>query len=65
MSPNKERFDYDEVLFSEWIESIRKDVECTFGILKARFRILHCAIQYHSASVIENIMIIILLLYVT
>ena len=29
-----------EIRFSEWIKSIRKDVECTFGILKGRFRIL-------------------------
>ena len=26
----------NEIRFSEWIESMRKDVECTFGILKGR-----------------------------
>ena len=26
----------DEVRWSEWLESMRKDVECTFGILKGR-----------------------------
>ena len=26
--------------WNKWLESNRKDVECTFGILKARFRIL-------------------------
>jgi hypothetical protein len=25
-----------EIWFSSWLESLRKDVECTFGILKAR-----------------------------
>jgi hypothetical protein len=25
-----------EIRFSQWIESLRKDVECTFGILKGR-----------------------------
>jgi hypothetical protein len=30
----------NEVHWSEFVESVRKDVECTFGILKQRFRIL-------------------------
>jgi hypothetical protein len=30
--------DRQERLWSEWVESVRKDVECTFGIIKARFR---------------------------
>ena len=29
-----------EIRFSQWLESIRKDVKCTFGIMKGRFRIL-------------------------
>jgi hypothetical protein len=28
------------VVFSAWLESMRKDVECTFGILKGRWQIL-------------------------
>jgi hypothetical protein len=56
MEPHKERMSYDEVFFSEWIESVRKDVECTFGILKSRFRILKNAVEYHSASVVQDIM---------
>ena len=31
---------YEVIRFSEWLESIRKDVECTFGIMKGRFAIL-------------------------
>jgi hypothetical protein len=30
----------DEIRWSKWVESMRKDVECTFGILKRRWRIL-------------------------
>jgi hypothetical protein len=33
-----------EIRFSKWLESVRKDVECTFGILKGRFRILKTGI---------------------
>ena len=31
---------YEEIRFSEWLELVRKDVECTFGILKGRFTAL-------------------------
>ena len=44
------------VLFSEWLESIRKDVECTFGILKQRWRFLRNKIQYHEMDVITAAM---------
>jgi hypothetical protein len=44
-----------EVIFAEWMESIRKDVECTFGMLKERFRILKNKIQYHDIKIIEAI----------
>jgi hypothetical protein len=30
------------------MESVRKDIECCYGILKVRFKILACPIQYHS-----------------
>lgn len=29
-----------EIRFSAWLESLRKDVECTFGILKGQWRVL-------------------------
>jgi hypothetical protein len=44
--PFKDAFQRKDVLWSEWIESIRKDVECFFGLLKARFRLLTKAIEY-------------------
>ena len=34
-----------EIRFSEWLESLRKDVECTYGILKGRWRILKHGIR--------------------
>jgi hypothetical protein len=32
--PFKNAIHTKEVRFSKWLESIRKDVECTFGIMK-------------------------------
>ena len=37
-----------EIRFSQWLESLRKDVECTFGILKRRWRILKSGIRSHG-----------------
>ena len=36
--------------WSKMLESLRKDVECIFGILKGRFRILKTAIRFHDAE---------------
>ena len=39
--PDHHATHHDEVMFAEWLESMPKDIECTFGgILKQRFRIL-------------------------
>lgn len=38
---------FAEVMFSEWVESMRKDIECTFGIIKSRFRILKNAVRLY------------------
>ena len=43
--PMKSSCSRTNVRFSQWLESIRKDVECTFGILKGRFRILKTGIR--------------------
>ena len=37
-----------EIRFSEWVESVRKDVECCFGILKGRFRCLKYGVRLHG-----------------
>lgn len=34
--PMKAPSTYEELRWSKWIESLRKDVECCFGILKGR-----------------------------
>lgn len=40
--------------FSTNLESVRKDVECTFGILKKRWRILEYGMQYRSIIKCES-----------
>ena len=44
------------IYWSEWLESLRKDVECLFGILKSRWRILRNPVVFHKLVDIENIM---------
>lgn len=46
---------YKFVRFSEWLESMRKDVECTFGILKGRFGILRSGIRVRSIKKCDQI----------
>ena len=51
----KETMFYKETRLSEWMESTRKDVECTFGILKGHWKILKAGIHYHSVDVADEI----------
>ena len=46
---------YNETRWSEWMESMRKDVECTFGIMKGRFCILKSGIRLHGVDIADNI----------
>lgn len=41
--------------WSQWIESMRKDVECTFGIMKGRFRILKTGVRVHGIEVVDRV----------
>jgi hypothetical protein len=41
--------------FSKWLESMRKDVECTFGILKVRWRVLKSGIRVHGTDASDKI----------
>ena len=50
MPPMKHGVTYKCIRFSEWLESMRKDVECTFGIMKGRFCILRYGIRLRSIS---------------
>ena len=46
---------WQEFRFSKWIESMRKDVECTFGILKSRFAVLKRGITLHGIELTNKI----------
>jgi hypothetical protein len=48
IAPFKNTMSRKEHRWSEWIESMRKDVECTFGILKGRWRILKSGTRIHG-----------------
>jgi len=39
----------------QWIESIRKDVECAFGIIKGFGRILKSGIRLHDVEAVDKI----------
>jgi len=56
MNPNCRRFDTAAVYWSEFLESVRKDVECTFGIVKSRFRGLMLEAAVHSACILHNML---------
>jgi hypothetical protein len=43
-----------EIRFSQWLESLRKDVECAFGILKGRWRVLKTGIRVHNTEAADN-----------
>ncbi len=45
----------DEIRGSKWVESMRKDVECTFGILKGRWRILMAGVCIHGVDSVDYI----------
>lgn len=53
--PVKMSPDVDTSVWSKWIESMRKDVECCFGILKGRWRILKTGLLIQDANVVGNI----------
>lgn len=41
--------------WSHWLESLRKDVECTFGILKGRWRILKTGIRLGGVEIADQV----------
>ena len=53
--PFKEITDEKQLRWSRWLEAMRKDVECFFGILKGRWRILALGIRFHDSKVIDDV----------
>ena len=53
--PLKQTATIPEWRFSKWLESMRKDVECTFGILKGRWRVLKAGIRVHGTAASDMI----------
>ncbi|KAG7362100.1 DDE superfamily endonuclease [Nitzschia inconspicua] len=53
--PIKESSTRAEWRFSRWLESLIKDVECTFGIMKGRWRILKAGIRLHGTESADKI----------
>ena len=52
--PNKNASAEGAKRFSQRLESVRKDAECTFGILKKRWRILKNHMLIHNEARIDN-----------
>ena len=48
--PHKDSVYQAQIRFSEWIESMRKDVKCCFGILKGRWRCLKYGVHIHGLN---------------
>lgn len=55
MSASRLISDADFVAWRERLESIRKDIECAFGILKGRWRVLKLPMRLHTKEQIDNI----------
>ena len=53
--PMKKSILRSEIRFSEWLQSLRKDVECTFGIMKKIWMILKHRIRLHGISNCDRI----------
>ena len=53
--PSKSTPYRDEMAWSNWLESVRKDVECTFGKLKGRFRILATASRLCNITQMDDV----------
>ena len=55
INPMKHTIVRSDRLWSEWIESTGKDVECTFGSLKSRWRFLRNGIVLQDQNSIDNV----------
>ena len=48
VAPIKNTNSRKQIRFSEYLESTRKDIECAFGILKGRWRVLKTGVRLHG-----------------
>jgi Plant transposon protein len=55
VSPIKDPIEFKEKLWSEWLESMQKDFECTFGIMKGLFGILKTGIKLHKIKSVDEL----------
>ena len=55
INPMKHTSVRSDRLWSEWLESTKKDVECTFGSLKSRWRFLRNGIVLQDQNSIDNV----------
>ena len=49
--------------FSDNLESVRKDVECVFGILKKRWKIVEHGIRFRDIKIVEKIFVVCCMLH--
>ncbi len=54
IDPDPSSINFKRKLWSEWMESVRKDIECTFGMLKSIFRFFDHKIEYHPLWITEQ-----------
>ena len=47
--------DINEICWSKWLESMCKDVEYTFGILKGRWRILKSSVRINGVDSVDYV----------
>ena len=55
MDPTKSPHKEEDNILSKRLESVRKDVECFFGSVKGRFRILKLPLLFEDKEVIDNV----------
>jgi hypothetical protein len=55
MSASRLNVNPDFIAWRKRLESVRKDIEDVFGILKGRFRILKLPLMFHKKAQIDNI----------
>ena len=55
VAPTKHAISYKFIRMSEWLESMQKDVECTFGILKGRFTVLKTGVKLRNFEYVDQV----------